>query len=129
MEVKIFNGEGLLHHFLYEIGRVSKTSGWHYVVKKEGNKFIIETKEAKAIVWKEGYHLFYEIEGKGRYEDEKIRIVEPYVFTEVPYKEPFTINGEEFDYISIPGFGLIKVGQLASYVFEAIGKFIVATIT
>jgi len=123
VDIKVFNGGGLLHHFLYEIGRVSKTLGWHYSVSFENGKVRIKTSKAEAIVEVVNQHdLKVEIIGEEEYENQKITIIEPDVFTEVPYRKSFVINGEEYDYIEIPGWGILT--SISSFIFEAIGKYV-----
>lgn len=113
----------MIHHFLHEIGRISKTRGAHYIVTHMGNgRFEICTHDVKATVYRDGYDLVVELEPITERYREKHRIVLTNVFTEKFSHMKFIVDGEEYHYIHINGFGLLTPEVFASYIFEAIGK-------
>ena len=102
--------KGSLHSFVSEIGRFTKTSGFHYTVSSDGK---IVHHNGK---WEVSYNsLFNYILVKGD-DGQEMKI----------YPNYFFVNGQGADVIEAPSGAVYTAAEIWQYVVEAVAKYAVA---
>jgi hypothetical protein len=101
--------KGSLHSFVWEIGRFTKTSGFHYSILH--NKIVHHNGK-----WEVSYNpLFNYILVKGE-DGQQMKI----------YRNHFFINGQSADIVETPGGAVYTAAEIWAFVMEAVAKYAVA---